>query len=236
MIPPFAFLKGAGGPPPFDPATLALAGFFVGYTGASPWEGTASAGTSGSEDLTEATDPPANTGPIAEFDATLSQKLTGDALSDFFDADGWGIHLRIYIPSGQPADPGNGNRYTLGSILVDSGAYFGVFPHDSGISVECADGIGAASNVTLAVTEDAWISVQIRYNHAANGKIQIREGGGSWSEQTYGAIGDLSGLLRMGCNYDASAFATFQIKACLISDYAPDDTECTDVLSYLDTL
>lgn len=229
---PFAFLKQAAGG--FDPATLALTGFFVGYSG-SPWNGTASAGTSGGESVSEATNPPTASGGAAVFSGSSSHLLTGDALGDYLDGDGWGIHLRVKLDS-VVADPGNGNRYTIGSILVDSAAYFGIFPHSNGITVECADGIGAASNLTIACGTGSYKTVQVRYNHAGNGKLQIRIDGGAWSEETYGAIGAFAGLLRMGCDYSAAAFASFSLKGCLVSDYVPDDTECDDVKTYLDAL
>lgn len=232
MIAPFAFLKQAAGG--FDPATLALTGFFVSYAG-SPWNGTPSAGTSGGESMSEGTNAPTASGGAASFDGT-NDLMTGDALADYLDADGWGIHLRVLLKSGQPADPGNGNRYTLGAILVDSDAYFGIFPHASGISVECADGISAASTLTIACGTGSFKTVQIRYNHAGNGKLQIRIDGGAWSEETYGAIGSLAGLLKMGTNYSSAAFAAIEVAGCLISDYVPDDAECDDIKTYLDAL
>lgn len=228
---PFAFWKPAGG---YSPAGLALSGWFAKNYTASPYNGTASAGTSGAKSFTEATNPPSAGGGVATFNGT-NQKLTSTALSGYLNSSGWGIHMRVNLTS-VPADPGPGGRVAIGSLLCDDGAYFVIAPSASGISVELADGVGAASTLTLACATGSYKTIQIRYNLAASGLIEIRVDGGAWSSQAYGAIGSLTGVLKMGTNYNNSAFAAFAHKATLISAYAPSDAECNNIASYLASL
>jgi len=215
----------------FDPATLTLTGYWGPDYAGAPWVGRGSFGSSGVNDLVAGTAPAASSG-AADFDG-VDDYLDGPVLSDIIGAGAYGLHALVYLDT-VPADPGNGNRYTLGGIVSDSSAYIGLFPHAGGVTWEIADGIGAASTLTVACGTGAWHRVQVRGNGTT---IEMRVDGGSWSSQTYAAIGGLGGTLRVGTEYTAgAAFLDGRVKALLTSDYAPGNTECDDIDGWMVTL
>jgi hypothetical protein len=80
-----------------NPANMALTGWWRGAFASSPWSGTASAGTSGSNALTESTNPPAvgatlNGIASADFDGTNDQLNAAGTLDTYISAtafSGW---------------------------------------------------------------------------------------------------------------------------------------------------
>jgi hypothetical protein len=169
----------------------------------------------------------------ADFDG-LNDYLTDNvsSLASYLSASGWGIHMRALIRS-VPADPGAGSRYLIGALLADGGANFVLAPHSGGVTLECADGIGAASTLTVACGTGVWRDIQARYNGT---QLQLRVDGGAWSSQTYGSIGNLAFVLRMGANYNASVACDVQVKGLLTTAYSPTDAEANGIRSYLATL
>jgi hypothetical protein len=83
----------------FDPGTLSLTGWWRANYSASPWTGTASAGTSGSHDLSEATNPPTTGTTVngftpARFNGTNQILNAGTTVPNFIGLNkvsGWAV-------------------------------------------------------------------------------------------------------------------------------------------------
>ncbi len=80
-----------GGRTDFDPSQLSLTGWWRANYAGSPWTGVASAGSSGSRDLTEATNPPTvSSGGLSTFDVGdwdgTNDLLGGANTSNFYSA------------------------------------------------------------------------------------------------------------------------------------------------------
>lgn len=189
----------------FAPSALALTGYWRADFAGAPWVGTASAGTSGAEDLAAPVVGPdpgtAQNGLIPAAFNGVTQYLGGSALSTFLASSAWSVWFLVYANTAV-LDPGPGARVTAPALACDTSAYFIVAFTDSGVSLEMADGLGAASTLTSACAIGGWHLVQCSYDGA---DLWLRIDSGAASTEAYGNLGSLAAALRVGANYNASA-------------------------------
>src|SRR5690606_13622046 len=107
-----------------------LTGFWRGSFSGSPWVGTASAGSSGTRDLTEATNPPstgaAQNGYVpADFDGTNDVLGNATAMSTLLTASGyyyWAL-FELDAITGTLADS---SAFSNAAVWSDSGGFLGM--------------------------------------------------------------------------------------------------------------
>jgi len=235
MRAPFSFIKAAGGAA-FDPATLALTGWWRASYSASPWVGTASAGASGTRDLTEATNPPSvgaaqNGLDPADFDGTNDQMRITLTLDDFVNASAasaWVLFLADTAAADAPAGQPYNNPAPLST--ANSG-YFIVGYSDAG--VRCATHDGAYREVTVAASTGAYHLAQVRIDGALLG---VRVDSGSWSTTACGAIADLtSNPIFLGTNVDQTKYFDGRILDVGLIDSVLSDVNFDNIKSYVNS-
>lgn len=188
-----ACLKGASAAT-FDPATLSLSGWWRASYAGAPWSGTASAGTSGANNLAllgaaPTAGPAVSTYTPADFDGT-TQALSGAALSTFLTDTAYTVLVAFYSDVASALTDG------VGYLFGDDGGYMSLGFTTSGVSALGFD--GASKTAAIACAHGAW--------HLAMAKLS---GGnlyagvdGTWSAPTAcGAIGSLAGTSRVGIAY-----------------------------------
>ncbi len=217
----------------FDPATLSLTGWWRANYAASPWIGTASTGTSSTHDLTAGTAPSASGGlqngyQPAHFVAASSQYLVGAALSALLTGPAWSIRILFYADSAT-ADPGSGSRFGGPCLLADTDAYFVVAYTASGVTLEMADGVGAASTLTVACATGGWHEAFIKYD---NTNLSLAIDSGAASTQAYANLGALTGTLRVGSNWNNSSFFDGKILDIIVSNTTLSSGNFTSINSY----
>lgn len=173
----------------FTPATLALTGWWRASFGGSPWAGTASAGASGSNSLSEATNPPAvgsaqNGFTPASFDAVDDVLAATGTLATYAGATaiaGW-----ILFSANASA-----NQYIFG----DSAGYFEL--NDSSSTMVLTPG-----GVWRSYTVGAYQLITFRFD-GTNAQIGVNEAPGAAGGASTAASStpmSLAGILRLPLN------------------------------------
>jgi hypothetical protein len=207
--------RGGSAAPAFDPATLALTWWWENYGGASPWEGTASAGTSGSNDLSEATNPAA----------------AGAALNGVGTAD-WGA-VFVFNADALVADAANVYENALLFGANSASVYWGIVLSASGFRAYQYDG-AFKSDVTAAAA-GGWRIGWAKYDGSA---LYTAVDDGAWSAGTATTAGNFGGLgtaFSVGMGLAPSVGAAFngRIAGTMGRDSAWTDQERTDLRSYI---
>lgn len=194
-----------GGEPAFDPATLSL-DLWLRNFGGSPWEGTASAGDSEDNDVSQASPPavgtPLNGHGTAEW---TSDTLDGAAMSTYVTATDLYFWC-VYNATSVPADPGAGSRRTGAGLFNDSGsAYIQATLHAAGFSFVVYDGGYKEATVLAGADTGVWNFAEA---WITGGNMYARVNGGTVSTPvaTTGP-GGLTALLRMGVGSSSVSFA-----------------------------
>ncbi len=219
----------------FDPATLSLTGWWRAPYSASPWVGTASAGSSGSRNLTEATNPPSAGATLngyapASFDG-VNDKLAGIAISNFFKTDGLaGSFVALLNPTtvavtvNDDADPKVFGDSTSTMALVLNGIDPAGLLHYYG-----AD--GPVDTTVRVATSGSWVIIRGKWDgskvYCARNHTAFDAG------TTYAGLSALSGLLKVGCNYNASSFANLQLAELILADTVLTDGNFSDIIDYI---
>lgn len=201
------------GTPSFDPGSLNLTGWWKNYTGASPWVGTASAGTSGSNNLTEATNPPTNGTPIvagigtAKFNGT-NQQFNGAALSTFYTASaysGFALVNTDNITVANLADPGNSNQAIVCSFGTGAHA---VRLSSTGPAVThfLLNNLAGNASAQTPISILNYRLVQWRYNGT---NIMVKVDSGAWVSNVAGGASAFSLAANLGVAQNVAANAWF---------------------------
>jgi hypothetical protein len=224
---------GGGGPGVFDPATLALTGWWRGYA-SSPWGGTTSAGTSDTEALSEGTNPPSagttvNGHAPADFDGTNDRLLAdiGGNIDDFYNAgtySGWALVYADSVAT-DSTDP-----YSNDAILSAQGAsFYGVYLRSSGL-VGLYHYDTGWTKVETAFSTGGWHLVQWKANGTT---MKIRVDSGSWASQAAGSIADVTNRFVLGENWNGGAHLNGKILDLGLIDSVLTDAEFDDIVAYV---
>jgi hypothetical protein len=225
----------AGGVAVFDPATLALTGWWradstTGYVSGT-WDGAASAGSSGSRDLTEATNPP-GTGTAygghtaADFDGTNDRLATALTLNDFINNNAFSIGAIFEIDAAF-ADAGAGSRYTHPQFFTDTtDAYFGFGFSTGGVNLSCN---ASATERVVACGTGAIHCAQGKYDGTT---LSLRVDSGARSTVLSTGPAGLAGTMAMGRNYTATNFINGRIIELYVTDLTLSDDSEDDFKEY----
>lgn len=224
--------------PVFDPATLALTGWWRASYSGSPWVGTASAGASGSRDLTEATNPPAVGAAVngltpADFDGTNDRLSNATAMSSFLtttDFSGWALIDVDAISSNNAAPAASTNNVcvfcTLGTGQL--GLYLRSGGGTAGAPLVGLHILGAS--VDRTVTADfATGSPQLVRFKQSGGSIAVAVNGGAWSTATGGTINSLAAALDVGRNPSQTLWLNGRIIDVALSQAVISDGDYTSI-------
>jgi hypothetical protein len=229
---PFAFWKA---PPSaaFDPATLTLTGWWRGSYSGSPWTGTASAGSSGSRDLTEATNPPGTGSAVngftpADFDGTNDVLTNATAISTLLSASAWSMWALVNLDA---INTNNADVWLNDPILNDSGAFWGVHLKSGG-TVHAYQWDGASKSVSETVSTGGWALVQAKYNGT---NLLLRVNSGSWQSAAAGNISTLTGTLRAGVTPTGGHALDGKVLELALAASALSDANFDNVKSYVNS-
>jgi len=185
---PTAFWK--SGAAVYDPAVLALQGWWRASYSGSPWTGTASAGGSNGRNISEATNPPATGAAVngrtsADFDGSNDQLTTATACTTFV-SDAAGSLFCLFYADAAAADPGTAGYYSNPSFFVNDGdGYLGFGFNAAGVVLGSYDSTsGTFDSVGTACATGGWHLGQARWDNSAGGGaglMEVRVDSGGWT-------------------------------------------------------
>lgn len=226
----------AAGASVFDPATLTLTGWWrASYTG-SPWTPTASAGSSGSNGNLTATllEIPATGSSVngytpPDFDGTDDRLANANSTDTFVDEAAWSVSLLFYGDTA--AAHSAGAAYSDEALVSDVGnGFFYVTFTTDGVVAGHYDGV-AFQEIVKAASTGAWHKVHAWYdgtnlNLEVDGSAATPVAAGN-GFSTFGG-----GALRVGTNYDATAFFDGKILEVMTATSNLGSTARTNISSY----
>lgn len=191
-IHPFSFIKSSSAV--FDPAVLSLTGWWRASYSASPWVGRASAGNSGTHDLSEATNPPSTGTAVnslvpASFDGT-NDILAGTTTSTYLATTQY-THVALVKVSSAIAATG-GSPQVDDQIFADQASWVGLRTFDDAGVIKAAGWHwdGAYRTVAGKTISTAWAMVATTFN----GATISTDVNNSGSPSTLGVAADVGGL------------------------------------------
>lgn len=190
--------RGGGVP---DPSLLNLGGWWPGSFTGSPWVGAASAGSSGSRNLTEATNPPSTGSALngftpAVFDG-VNDVLGGAACSNFITTTTFSFGVLVNFSALTTNDTANYflNHTLFGTVGTAEWAVYARANGGTGL-VGCATGPSNRVEVALGgAGTGAWKYVQGKSDGAT---LSIRVSGGARATSAASTIGSLAANLNLG--------------------------------------
>jgi hypothetical protein len=230
----YEWTAGGGGPGSYDPAVLALTGWWRASFTSSPWGGTASAGSSASEAISEGTNPPSTGAAVngltpADFDGTNDRLLADIAgsIDDFYNAaaySGWALVYADAITTDSTTP------YDNDAIVSTQGASFaGVYLRSSGLAGIYHYDTGW-TKVETAFTTGAWHLVQWKYDGV---NLKIRVDSGSWASVAAGSINTVTNRFVFGENWNAGAHFNGKLLEFATIDSALSDATFDDIITYV---
>jgi hypothetical protein len=202
---PFGFMK-RNATATFDPATLSLTGWWradstTGYV-AGTFDGVASAGGSGSRDLTQGTGAnqpgtgvaiDGHTAP--DFDGTNDFLTNATAISTMLSASAWRMWALIQTDAIATNDA---TSYNNDTVICDTGLFWGVFlRNNAGTQSVYAyqwDGAEKAVSITASITGN-YTLIQARYDGS---NVRLKVNGSSVSTVAAGNISTTTGTIVCG--------------------------------------
>lgn len=196
-------VKTGGGVVSFDPATLALTGWWRANYAGSPWTGTASAGGSGGVNLSEATNPPATGTAIngltpADFDGTNDILAPGITLTNFVGAGAGSLWCLFNADAAMAT---TGNPYDAPQFFCAQNLRLSFGFDSGGVWAHIYDGGHKSRQVACAT--GGWHLAQMKFNGT---NIYCRVDNGAWSSIAAGNIDDLTGQVLVGVNGGVTNF------------------------------
>jgi hypothetical protein len=219
----------SGTAPTFDPATLSLTGWWRASFSASPWTGTASAGASGSRDLTEATNPPSTTTAVNGFVPALfdgvNDRLVGANNSNFV-ATNAGTFFGLIKPITSAAD--NATVYLNKPIFVDTTqALMGAGFSNNGFRPYLVS--GTYKSLSIAMSIGSWHFVAMTWDGSALfGRVD-----GVTDTIACGSVTIGNTPIHFGTTYDGSIFANMQALELGFATTALTDANLLSIKSYM---
>ncbi len=226
-------------PGSFDIADLSWNGLWFDFA-ASPFVGTASGGTSGAEDLTEGTNPPAVGTTVdgvdaANFDGT-NDKLgnAGPVATTFIGTGAWATFVMFKADAAYTSG-GDGTRYASPQFWTANDAVVGVGFDDNGIFVHQSNSDPAQKDTNITCATGAW-HVLFAWWDGADLHLQL-DGGAPITEACTSQFGTVTtATLLVGTDYSEAHFFDGQILEMGIKDTAFGGTEISDIYAALQAL
>lgn len=235
-----------GAAPLFNPATLNLSGWFRAFGGGTSWAGTASAGTSGSRTLSEATNPATvgatlNGVNTASFNGTTKRMLdtTGGAgMSQYHSTTNFGVGILFNAAA---ITGGSATTYDNPGLWCTQGGAnlsvcIGSATNDS-LIIRVFDSSAGQLSTTIALTgpTSAWNFAQLRCS--STGPVcEARVNGGSWTALTGGTFTSVSGFgsdAGLGINWDQTKFLSGLVSELFTWNILETQANFDNIRSYL---
>lgn len=220
----------------FDPATLSLTGWWRGSYSASPWTGTASAGASGGNDLSEATTPPgvgATQNGFAPIDCNgTTQFLATSGQLNTYVNDAAGSCWVLFRADTAAASGGATVRVDdAGIVAQDSGATaWGITYSTDGVCGFIYD--GAYQEIVVTAATGSYHLAQMKWDGV---NLYFRTNSGVWQNLACtGISGAAAGVFVTGRNY-AAAFYDGRVLDIGLTDAVLSDTEFDNIKSYVNS-
>ena len=224
----------AGGGPAYDPSSEALTGYWQGdnYSNITgTWTGTASAGSSGSHDLTEATAPlrpgvgSLNGFTTVSYDGIDDKLGSASAISTFVNVAAWRARVVFKVAS---FTTNNAGYYQNGPLLCDDGQYWGLHIKGSGASGTIYAYVwdGAQQGASASISTGTWYVVDAWYDGT---NINMNVNGSAGTPDTSGSIQTATNVLKAGAR--SPYFFNGEIAEALLID--SDNTGTVTPATYL---
>ena len=231
-----------GAPPVFDPATLALTGWWRADFAGSPWVGTASDGTSGDNDLSEATTPPDTLGDAinslepANFNGTNDVLASTAHLADFVgdSSSGW----VLFNADSAVADAGAGSRLSNPQFFGDQNQLLGCGFSSAGIHLAVFTTVGSTREVAIACGTGGWHLAQWRVTHQTRIELGLDSGAMQPNNDFSGEQlhGSRATICRVGVRGTGiTSFFDGRIAEIGVTNGALSDEDFTSIRSYINT-
>lgn len=223
-----------GSAPAFNPATLSLTGWWRASFSASPWVGTASAGSSGSRNISEATNPPAAGAALngltpADFDGT-NDKLASAIAADQFVTATAGMCAVLFNADAAAADAGAALAYLNPSFIghnVTAEIYFTF--SSSGVRLGSYNGVDQNS-LAVACGTAAWHLAVATWNGTT---LSLSVDGGAFSTLARTVSLSAAGAILTGCNYNSTAFFNGRIAELMTGAFTATAGDVANLKSYV---
>lgn len=219
----------------FDLSTLASTGWWRGSYAASPWTGTASAGASGTRNLTEGTHPPTAGSAVdgktpAHFNGADS-KLghAGPVAPTFISTTAWSSFV-MFKADAVTLSPGL--KYQIPHFWASSDSAVGITFDSDGVSVQQADATPTQTAISLACGTGSWHVVFAWFDGTAI-HLQLDNGAPIQGPCVGIYAGVSSAALVVGTNYNSAQFFAGDIMELEIRDVAFAGTEIADIYATL---
>lgn len=224
----------------FDPATLSLTGWWRASYSGSPWVGSTSTGTSGSRDLTEATNPPTTGSAVngytsVDFDGVNDLLTNATQLGTLLPTASyfWWVVFNVDTITGTS---NLASAYGNEGLFSDSFGYIGAAvaePGAPGAYVAQAwqydvGGKGGEHPITLS----SWNLLCCRYDGTT---MHSKLNSGSIVTQASGTYDLSTGTLKAGVRYDGSRFFDGKILDIGMMPSAGSDALFDDIKSYINS-
>ncbi len=227
----------------YDPAVLNLAIWVRTPYSASPWVGVASAGASGTRNLTEATNPPTvganlNGRATASFNGTSSKigiaTFLNSNATNLLGSSGTSSAYGGWALINVTALGTNGTDYNNQCIIsTGPAAYFCVYlKSGSGGLVGVANYDGSREVITTAIGTAAWVLVQWKL---VSGVLKIRLNGGAWATVAAGALSAPNGFQLGYQPNDSAHYYNGLMGDFALYGFAPSDATDDLVKSYINS-
>lgn len=224
----------SGVTPVFDPTTLDLTGYWRGSYAGSPWTGTASAGISAAQDLTEGTNAPSVGAALNGFDPASfdgsNDRLTADGImSDYASltsASGWVLFNATSLfsaPATQDLAP---------QFFCDSNGVMGIGVDSDGLLLWIVTNAGIQQTPPIAVGTGAYHLLQWKFDGT---NMVLRLDSGSWTTQLVSGVGfGLGGTVPVGVKSDGSgAFFNGLVEEMAVSKVIHSDATFDNIVGYV---
>lgn len=222
----------------FDPTTLSLTGYWRADYSGSPWAGTTSIGSSGSNSLSEATNPPTtgttqNGWTPASFNGTSSKLTAGGTIATYTNAlafSGWCVG---YVTSNANPRPLFSDGNTSQTIYVR------VFNNTGTTTLKFSVNNAAVLAEVSGITLNAYQFFTWRYN-GTNVQVGVNaapgSAGGTSSVAYSTSLSPLTGPPQVGFNTQQSTgFYTQNMLELAITNTALTDQNFLDIKSYVNS-
>jgi hypothetical protein len=196
----------------FDPATLALTGWWRAPYAGSPWAGTASAGSSGGVNLAEGTNPPA----VGNGARALNGLDTcdPDGVNDLLTP---GLTLASFVAAGagslwclfnaDAAFATTGNPYDAPQFFCAQNLRLSFGFDSGGVWAHIYDG-GHKAPPQVACATNGWHLAQMKFDGTT---LSLRVDSGAWSSVAAGNIDDRTGAVLTCVNFGVANFLNGRI-------------------------
>jgi len=224
----------------FDPSTLSLTGWWradgsTGYANSTgTFDGVASAGSSGSRDLTQGTaaNRPADGTALnghtpPDFDGTDDAVASASAISTFVSASAWFFWALVNIDA---IANNNASAFSNDLVFGDSSQFFGIHLKANGGSplVQAYQWDGAEKKAEASISTSTWTAILARYDGT---NIRLKVNNGAVQTAAAGNITTLTGTTR--CSHTTTYPFNGRIADMGVMSAAESDARWDDIRTYL---